>query len=138
MMAARRREALMSPLASRRLLFASFLAALPVPFLSVQPGFAPVVNLLFYGALAAGVALRDPDPMSRLLALLHLGQGLGWALLLYLLARLATRLLRRGGRVRGGLALALVAILLAASLLPIYRTPLSSRGTRSDLLHVLD
>ncbi len=128
----------MSPKASRRLLFAAFLLALPVPFLSVQPGFAPVLHLLFYGSLAAGVALGDPDSMSRLLALLHLGQGLGWALALYALARLATRLLGRGGPVRGPLALALVAALLAVALLPLYRTPLSSTGSRGNLLHVLD
>ena len=128
----------MSPQASRRILWAAFLLALPVPFVSVKPGLAPAAHLLFYGALTAGVYLGDPDSMSRLLTLLHLGQGLGWALALYLLARLVTRLLRRGGEVRGALALALVLALFAVALLPIYRTPLSSRGARANLLHVLD
>ena len=128
----------MSERASRRILWLAFLLALPVPFLSVQAGLAPVANLLFYGSLAAGVYLGDPDSMSRLLALLHLGQGLFWALALYGLACLAARGLRRGGQVRGGLVAALVLALLAASLLPLYRTPLSSTGTRANLLHVLD
>ena len=128
----------MSEPLSRRILWLAFLAALPVPFLSVQLGFAPVANLLFYGSLAAGVWLGAPNSMSRLLALLHLGQALAWALALYGLAWLAARGLRRGGEVRGALVAALVLVLLAASLLPIYRTPLSSTGARANLLHVLD
>lgn len=128
----------MSELVSRRILWLAFLLALPVPFLSVQTGLAPVANLLFYGSLAAGVWLGDPDSMSRLLALLHLGQGLVWALALYGLAWLVTRGLLRGGEVRGGLVAALVLGLLAASLFPLYRTPLSSTGARANLLHVLD
>ena len=117
---------------ARRLLWLGVLVFLPVPFISVQPGLVPVIRLLLLGSLAGGVALQDPDYLSRLFTLMFLGQGLAWAAVLYVAARVAA------GRLPAAAPIAIVAVLAVGSLFPIYTTPFSSSGTTSSILQIID
>ncbi len=117
---------------ARRLLWLGLLVFLPVPFISVQPGLVPVIRLLLLGSLAGGVALQDPDYLSRLFTLMFLGQGLAWAAVLYVAARVAA------GRLPAAAPIAIVAVLAVGSLFPIYTTPFSSSGTTSSILQIID
>jgi hypothetical protein len=122
----------MSVLRARRLLWLGLLILLPVPFFGIESGLVPVARLLLLGSLVAGVALQDPDWMSRLFAGIFLGQGLLWAALLYGVARLAVRWLPRP------VPLGIVVLLAVASLFPIYSTPFSASSPRSSILQILD
>ena len=117
---------------ARRLLWLGLLVFLPVPFIAVQPGLVPVIRLLLLGSLAGGVALQDPDYLSRLFTLMFLGQGLAWAAVLYAAARVAVR------RLPVAAPIAIVAVLAVGSLFPIYTTPFSSSGTTSSILQIID
>ena len=130
----------MSTKAARRILWLALIGLLPVPFVSIVPGVAPVSRLLFLGGLTAGVFASDPDTLSRLFTLLLLGQAIGWGLVLYLVARLGAGLLDRwpDGSRRTAIVGIAVAVLLVVSLFPVYRTPLSSSGVRSNLMQILD
>ena len=122
----------MSAAPVRRLLWFGLLLLLPVPFFGIESGVVPVARLLLLGSLVAVVSLQDPDWMSQLFTVMFLGQGLLWAAVLYLLARLGVRWLP------GRSSLVILALLAIASLLPIYSTPFSASGPRRSILQILD
>ena len=105
---------------------------LPVPFVVLVTGFAPVARLLLIGGLTASVWVVDPDGLSGIIGGALLGQALVWGAVLYFATRFAAR--RRPPRA----VAAAIAVLAVASLFPIYTTPFSSTGTSSNVLGILD
>jgi hypothetical protein len=119
--------------ATRWLLFTVFVSTVPVLYYLGVVERAPTVRLLFLSALCVGVALTEGAVRFQgVFAWLGLGQSL---LLLWLAAGGVTRLLGlvRGQAPRRLLLLAVCAGLVAVSLLPIYRTPMSSHAAWSSL-----
>jgi hypothetical protein len=121
---------------SRWLLFTVFLFTVPVLYYLGVVERAPTVRLLFLSALCAGVALTEGAVhFQGVFAWLGLGQSLIWVAGLWLAAGVVARLLGRvpGRAPRRWLLAALCGGLLAVSLLPIYRTPMSSHAAWSSL-----
>lgn len=126
---------------ARLLLFAVLLATLPVPYYLGALEVAPALRLLFLAALASGVAATEGAVGNQLLlTLLAVGFAACWALALWGAAALLARLLERWAppRARALLVGGLAAVLVAASMLPIYRTPLSSHTAESTVLGLFD
>lgn len=129
----------MSPRAARWWLWLAALAALPVPIFGVGSGRVPPLHHLELGALALAFTVAErAQGMGPLLAAIFLGQALAWALVLWLAAGLAARLLSRLpplARTRATLFLVVLGLALAAAQ-PIYRTPYSAHAARSTLVDV--
>ena len=130
----------MSRKSTRRLLWLVALATLPVPYYLGEAELAPVLRLAFLTGLLTSVAVVEGGFATVSIAAMGIAQTLLYALLLSLAARLLARavtllpsaLLRRA-------AVACLAIgLCAASLLPIYETPLSSSRLRSSLWQLFE
>lgn len=130
----------MSVRAAKWVFWLVLVCALPVPYFGPETGLVPVARLVFLGAVIGAVFMSDPDMVTRVLALLFLGQAAVWSILLLVVSHLAA------GRATGGLSprhrgLALSAaalVLLVVSLTDVYRTPFSSSGARTSLLEVFD
>jgi len=126
----------MSPRAIRWLLFGALVLALPVPMLGPFGGLVPPVRTAFLlGATALVAAMEGAaGPVLGILMLFAMQLALGLALA-WLLAWGASRLLAGLGEgLRGGVALAVVAVLLiAASSVEVYETSFG-REPRASLL----
>lgn len=121
---------------SRWLLFTIFLFTVPVVYYLGVVERAPAIRLVFLSALCTGVALTEGAVhFQGVFAWLGLGQSLLWLALLWLAAGIAARLLGRirDRSARRWLLAAICAGLVAVSLLPIYRTPMSSHAAWSSL-----
>ena len=128
----------MSPVWSRRLLWVVLLLTLPVPMWFLGLGRIPTLALFQITAYLLPVWIREGGPGAEV-AVQALGlQGLFWALVLYVLARIVVRLLCRlgGGRAPVAGVAAAVALAIAVSLFPIYAAPIIARGARVNLLNV--
>lgn len=132
------RRALPRTLSSTRwLLWLTLLFTVPVPYFMIEAGRVPAAELIVFAALTSAVALTDPDFASRLIAVVFVVQAGFYAALLYAAARLAARRLGRLAPGTRRLAVGLAAAAcLAASLFPIYRTPLARSGLKANLLAV--
>ncbi len=124
---------------TRRALWACALLTVPVPFWAFERGRAPAVWLVEVGTFTAALWAREGGFGPALATALFLGEAALAAVLLALLARLATRLLARGrervpARTVAAIALALV---LLSALVPIYRTPLVADGAPLGLIGIL-
>lgn len=128
----------MSTKNARRLLFATALLTLPVPFYLGEPELAPVLRLAFLTGLVAAVVAAEGGMVTAALAGIGLVQALVWAGLLFAAAALAARALARieSGGARTAVVVALAAALLGASLGERYDTPLSSTRARSSLFQL--
>lgn len=121
---------------SRWLLFSVFLFTVPVLYYLGVVERAPAIRLLFLSGLCTGVALTEGAVhFQGVFVWLGLGQSLIWLAVLWLASGVVARLL---GRVpapgpRRWILAALCVGLLAVSLLPIYRTPMSSHAAWSSL-----
>lgn len=121
-------------------LWLTFLFTVPVPFFMVETGWVPVVRLLLFSGITTAAALVEPDWISALIAAFFVLPSLVFATILYLLAALTSRLLVRfvaDGRRRAACGF-LIAICFAASLLPIYDTPLSNTDAQPNLFGIFD
>jgi hypothetical protein len=130
----------MSTAATRRLLFAALVLLLPVPFFAAAVEIAPLLRLAFLAAILGAIVVADGTAgTGGLLAGLLLAQGLLYAGLLWGAAWLGARALAGAApRLRAALAGAAVAALLGLACLPIYQTPLSSRGATANWLGLFD
>ena len=123
---------------SRRILWGVLLLTLPVPFWFLDFGWAPTLALLEISTYLFPVWLDEGGPGVRL-ALGGMGlQGLFWAGVLYLGARLLSSLLTRLGGGRAPLAgVGIVAAgLFVLSLFEVYVTPVIARGAPVNLFGV--
>ena len=129
----------MSRRALRWLLWLAAVAALPVPFFGIGSGRVPPLHQLQLGALAlAFTVLERAQGVGPLLAALFLGQGLAYAVGLWLAAGLVAAALSRLpplSRTRAAFFLVVLGLALAVAQ-PIYHTPYSARSSRSTLLDV--
>lgn len=113
-------------------LFGACVLLLPVPFVVLVTGLAPVARLALLGGLTASVFVVDPDRMSGIIGGAMLAQALVWLAVLWFATRaLARRLPAAGVGV-------IVALLALASLFPIYTTPFSSSGTQTNVFGIFD
>jgi hypothetical protein len=126
----------MSRRSATALLWGVAFATLPVPFYVGASGCEPPLGLAFLAVLAGGVLWTEGGPgTTGMFAWLAIGQALASALVTGLVALLTARALFALVPRRAPLVVWLVCgALLAASLFPIYDTPLSSHGPRSSLL----
>lgn len=115
-------------------------ATLPLPFFGgAGSGAAPPLRLFFIGSLVAGVFVQDPDFIGLVITALYLGQGLLGTALLYFVLRFLSRRMQTLSLSLQRVVLCVVAVaLIGSSFFPIYRTPLSSSGYRSNILELLD
>jgi hypothetical protein len=129
----------MSVRASRWLLFAVLVVALPFPAVGPFGGFAPALHHVALFAATAAVAVVEgaAGPVGRILVLFAVHAAVTLALC-GLAAWLGARLLASlSPRARTAVALGLCAALLAASLaFPLYDTPFGREPT-ANLLGVL-
>ena len=121
-------------------LWLALLFTVPVPYYLGGFEVAPVVRLLFLATLVSGVLLTEgASGMQGPLGALAVGLALLWTALLYGASAL---LVRPAARPTGTVSVPLVAgatlALLALSLLPLYRTSLSSVSAVSNLLGLFD
>jgi hypothetical protein len=131
----------MSTRATRWVLWIALFATLPVPFFVTAPGFAPTLRIAFLALLLGAVYVSDGGPgVTAMMTVFPVVQTVVYGALLYLLARLVAGLVERvaSPRFRPLLALGLVAVLVGASFFEIYRTPHSSGGPYSNLVHLLE
>lgn len=124
----------------RRLLYATALLTLPVPFYLGEPELAPVVRLAFLSGLITSVLVAEGGGVNAMLAGIGIVQVLVWAGLLFAAAALLARGLARipTAGVRTGVAAALAIALFGASLTDLYDTPLSSSRARSNLFQLFE
>lgn len=124
----------MSKRNARRLLFATALLALPVPYYLGEPELAPVLRLAFLTGIVASVFAAEGGGVTALLAGLGLAQLLLWSGLLFAAAAAIAQV--GSTRARTAIAALLCLSLLAASLTDRYTTPLSSTRARSNVLQI--
>jgi hypothetical protein len=129
-----------STAAARRWLWLAALATMPVPFYIGDTEWAPVLRLAFLTALFAAVMLAEGGRTVILFGTLGVVQTAVYTGLFYLAARLAARGVERidSPPLRVAAVGTAVFLLVASSLLPIYRTPLSSTRLQSDLWHLFE
>lgn len=125
----------MSPNLIRRLLWLVLLVVLPLPYWAFEAGRAPTVWLAEVCAFVLAMLVTEGGMVTQIVATLLTAQTLLFAGLTYLLARGTTRLVTRlPDARRTGVTLAVAALLLGASLLPIYRSPLVAGGATVNLI----
>ncbi|MDG2303538.1 MAG: hypothetical protein P8R42_02600 [Candidatus Binatia bacterium] len=124
--------------ATRRLLWIALLVALPVPYWAMEGGWVPTIWLYELSGFTLAVLLTEGGSIIGLTTGLFVAEALLATLGLYLLARVAARLLvgRLPEAWRTGGVLATVVVLLGLSLLRVYATPLVASGDRINLLQL--
>lgn len=119
---------------ARRVLWLLALAALPVPILLLGPGRVPAAQIAELGAAALAFGLAESlRGVVGWTALIFLGQALGYAIALWLVAGV---LARRLGRLRGAAVLLAAALVVAACVVRVYRTPYHAHLAQATLLEV--
>jgi ABC-type proline/glycine betaine transport system permease subunit len=108
--------------AARRLLWITALATVPVPIWIFEPARVPVLWVAQISSYGVALWVSETASISvRVLAALGIVQTLAWAGVLYVVVRLVSRRLVPPAW-RGIAVASLVTALVAAALLPIYRT----------------
>ena len=112
--------------------------ALPVPYWAMEGGWVPTIWLYELSGFTLAVLLTEGGSIIGLTTGLFVAEALLATLGLYLLARVAARLLvgRLPEAWRTGGVLATVVVLLGLSLLRVYATPLVASGDRINLLQL--
>ena len=127
--------------APRRFLWAVLLVTAPWPYFLVERGSQPVASIAQMLAVTLQlIATEGAAGAASLVALMLLVQALAGAVVLRVLATVATRLLGRlGDNLGRALVVALsVALIAVALMLPIYRTPFRAGGLHSTLGEVFE
>jgi hypothetical protein len=125
----------MSERAARRVLWLTFLLAVPMPMVVVGSGRVPVARFLFLAGLSLAVLIRESARGSvGLLAAFFAGHAVVHGALLWLAAAVLGRALGRWRR--PGAVLLALGLVLAASVFPIFRCPYHPSAARSTLLGV--
>ena len=129
----------MSPRSSRRILWLFALLTVPMPFWAFEGGRAPTVWLLELAAFTGALLLSEGGTVTAIAFSLFLGEAILGGALLYLVARIATRLLARPatGVPRASL-IAIVTALLLLSALDVYRTPFVAAGAPVNLVGIFE
>jgi hypothetical protein len=129
-----------SPTTAHRWLWLAALATMPVPFYLGDVEWAPALRLAFLTSLLLAVMLAEGGRTVILFGTLGIVQTAIYIGLFYLGARLTARGVARIGSPPLQVAAVGTAVflLVAASLLPIYQTPLSSTRLQSDLWHLFE
>ena len=128
----------MSKTLTRRLLWAALVLTVPAPMWFIGGGRLPVMALFQISTYMAVVSVSEGGP-GAWLACWSIGvQGLFWALILYVAARLATSALARasGDTAPAPAVGALIVALFAISLFNIYSAPIVGRGAPVNILGV--
>lgn len=120
----------------RVLLWLAFLVALPMPYWVFETGRVPALWLGELTSFVLAMVLSEGGMVTRVVATLFTVQTLLFVGVTYLLARLGSRLIARLPSAGGRTAVTLVAVLvvLGASLLPLYRSPLVAGGAPVNVL----
>jgi len=120
----------MSSTVIRRLLWLALVVALPVPYWLFEPGRVPTIFLGELSAFVLAMLASEGGMVTSVVAALFVAQTLLFLALTWVAARLAARQIfrLRAERARTAAALVTVLVLLAASLLPVYRSPLVAGG----------
>jgi hypothetical protein len=128
----------MNPVVTRRLLWLSLLATLPLPYFMVDVGRMPALWLAWVAAFTTASALLDGLQGTWRIALLFIAQTGIYAALLYGVARLAATALHRHvpERARIPAIAGIVALLFAVACLPIYRNYLVNYDPRMRIFDV--
>jgi hypothetical protein len=125
----------MSPNVIRRVLWLVLLVALPVPYWVFEPGRVPTLWLAELSAFVLAMLLTEGGMVTQIVATLFAAQTLLFVGVTWLIARFAARVLTRlPERRRASVALATAALVLGASLLPLYRSPLVADGAPVNLV----
>lgn len=123
---------MMPALRARRVLWLVLALTLPLPFWSLQLGFAPPVRMFFVGSLVLGFFVSAPESMSGLLLGLFMLQGAAWLAATYWIARLVLRWLGDGEQVDARRLYAVLGLIAVVALLPVYWLPLSSGASPTN------
>lgn len=128
----------MSKVTARRILWGGLLLTLPVPMWFIGGGRLPTLALLQISTYMAAVLAAEGGQGTRLAVWVIGLQGILWAAVLYLAARLATAGLARigDGRPPAAAVGALVVALFGLSLFDVYVAPIVGRGAPVNLLGV--
>lgn len=120
----------MSPKLIRRLLWLALVVALPVPYWLFETGRVPTLFLGELSAYVLAMLLTEGGMVTSVVATLFVTQTALFVALTWVVARTIARLLARvrAERTRTATALVTIVLLLGASLLPLYRSPLVAGG----------
>lgn len=124
--------------ATRRILWITLLLTVPVPYWVMEGGWVPTFWLLDLSGFSLAVLLTEGGSIVGLLTGLFVLEAVIAALALHVVARIGARLLDRAlpRKWHAGSVAAAVLVLLGASLLRVYTTPLVAGGTRVNLLRL--
>ena len=125
----------MSPRRARWILWLVLFATVPLPYFAIEVGREPGVQLLIFAVATGAMAATEPSGMTAFVTGLFWAQALVYGGLLHLLAWLIVRQ-AASARGRSLLVAGLAVVLAIASLFPIYVTPFSRSGVRSNLIGV--
>ena len=120
---------------ARWLLWLVFFITVPLPYFAIEVGREPGAQLLVFAVATGAMAATEPSGMTAFVTGLFWAQALMYAGLLHLVAWLIARQVPTA-RGRAWLVAGLAAVLAVASLFPIYVTPFSRSGVRSNLIGV--
>lgn len=120
----------------RRLLWLALVVALPVPYWLFEPGRVPTLFLGELSAFVLAMLVREGGMVTSVVATLFVTQTLLFLALTWVVARVVTRLIARvePDGTRTATALVTIVLLLCASLLPLYRSPLVGGGEPVNLV----
>lgn len=121
-----------------RVLWLVSLVTVPVPMWYIGDGHLPALALLQISAYMAAVTVVEGGPGAWLSCWVIGLQGLVWAALLYLGARLAAATVTRVAGARTSLAVLGIAVvaLVGLSMLDVYQAAIVGRGEPVNLLRV--
>ncbi len=131
----------MSRRALTRILWAALLLTVPMPFFLVEVGIEPVAGLLHKLGVTLVLIAADGGEGAISIAAWILGvQAVLAAFLLWLLARVVTHAVLRalGSRASVAVLTIVATLVVAACLVPIYRTPFRTGGLHSTLPQVFE
>jgi hypothetical protein len=130
----------MSTIVIRRLLWLALLVALPVPYWLFESGRVPTLWLGELTAFVLAMLLSEGGMVTRIVATLFVVQTLLFVGLTWLLARYAARWIGglRSESGRTAVAVGAIVLLLAAALLPVYRSPLVAGGDAVNVIRLFE
>jgi hypothetical protein len=131
----------MSIRAARWILWLACMGLLPLPFFLAETGLVPPARMFMLGCITLAVLLVEGSlGVVQMSAALCLVQAAGYGGLLWIIATVAARMLRRLSPAvirRVTLALVLVGVAWAATF-AIYRDPFRAHRLHTTLLHVYE
>lgn len=128
----------MSSTVIRRLLWLAFVVALPVPYWIFESGRVPTLFLGELTAFVLAMLVSEGGMVTSVVAALFITQTLLFLALTWVAARLVTRQIvrLRADGARTAATIATIVVLLAVSLLPLYRSPLVAGGAPVNVVEL--